>query len=151
QHYLESQEVLFRNMANNNPSMIWTATPDKRRTFFNKTWLDFTGKHMEEEVGNGWLEDVYKDDIDRYLRSYKRGFEMREPFQVEYRLRRYDGQFRWVLGTGIPTYGASGEFTGLIGSCVDIHDQRLSKQELEKIIAERTTQLEERNTTLKKK
>jgi PAS domain S-box-containing protein len=134
---LSESEQRFRNMADTAPVMIWVSGTDKLCTFFNKTWLSFTGRALEEEQGNGWTKAMHPDDIDRYIRVYTSSFEARQEFQMEYRLRRADGEFRWMLDNGAPRFAPSGAFAGYIGSAIDITDlkriqqEALAKQKLE--------------------
>src|SRR5689334_3353706 len=119
---LHESEERFRNMADTAPVMIWMSGLDKLCTFFNKPWVDFTGRTLEEELGNGWTDGVYAEDLDRCLAVYSSSFDARAAFQMQYRLRRADGEYRWVLDNGTPIY-RGGEFAGFIGSCVDITEQ----------------------------
>lgn len=109
-------------MANSAPVMIWIAGVDKLCYFFNTGWLRFTGRTMEQEYGNGWAEGVHSDDLQRCLDIYINAFDKREKFKMEYRLRRYDGTYRWILDNGVPRYATDGTFAGYIGSCVDIDE-----------------------------
>jgi PAS domain S-box-containing protein len=120
----------FRNVANSLPGLIWLAGTDKLCTWFNKAWLDFVGRTMEQEIGNGWAENVHSDDFDRCLKTYVTSFDARIPFRMEYRLRYRDGSYRWLLDEGTPLFEESGEFTGYVGSCLDIHDQKRVEEEL---------------------
>jgi formate hydrogenlyase transcriptional activator len=104
------------------PIMVWMSGPDKRCTYFNKYWLDFTGRPMASEVGDGWSAGVHPDDVARCLNTYIRAFDERRGFQMEYRLRRFDGAYRWILDAGVPRVRSDGAFEGYIGSCVDITD-----------------------------
>jgi PAS domain S-box-containing protein len=113
-------EEHFRYLANTVPAMIWTSGVDGLCTYNNKRWLDFTGRPREEQLGIGWLEGVHPDDRQQCLDSYKRAFERREPFQREYRLRRHDGEYCWVLGSGMPRFNPDGSFAGYIGSAIDV-------------------------------
>jgi PAS domain S-box-containing protein len=127
---LRESEERFRNMANTAPVMIWVMGPDKHFTFFNRTWLDFAGRTMEQELDKDWTESVYPDDLDRNLAIFSSSFEARRSFQKECRLRRSDGEYRWILDNGIPLY-KGGEFAGYIGSCIDITEQKLMQDQLQ--------------------
>lgn len=127
---LRASEDRFRLTADSAPVLIWLADPDQLCYWFNKPWLTFTGRTMDQTLGDGWLEDVHPDDVDRCLSVFSDAFETRQPFKREYRLRRHDGEYRWVIDNGIPLYGSGGAFTGYIGSCVDITDRRLAEDEL---------------------
>ena len=136
---LREGEERFRNMADTAPVMIWVSGPDKLCTFFNKGWLTFRGRAQEEELGNGWAEGVHSDDLDRCLETYTSAFDARHEFQMEYRLRRADGEYRWILDKGVPRFEPSGVFAGYIGSCIDVTDfkrdqeQQIAKQKLESV------------------
>src|SRR5262249_27865986 len=121
---LRASEEKFRILADTAPVMIWMAGVDKLCTFFNKRWLDFTGRAMEKELGNGWTECVHPEDYDRCLEIYVSSFEAREPFEMEYRLRRFHGEYRWLLDHGVPRFSSSGDFLGYIGSCIDITERK---------------------------
>lgn len=118
---LESQH-LFRSMADTAPVLVWMAGADRLCEFLNKAWLDFTGRSLEEGLGNGWIESVHPDDRQRCQAIFDSHFDARQPFEIEYRLRRHDGQYRWVLARGLARYAANGEFVGYIGSAVDVTD-----------------------------
>ncbi len=134
---LDSQSVVdisedrFRIMADHAPVMIWMANLDKLCIFFNKVWLDFTGRSLAEEYGNGWAEGVHADDFERCLDTYVSAFDARQSFTMEYRLLRYDGEYRWLIDNGIPYYNAEGEFLGYLGSCIDISDRKHAEELLE--------------------
>jgi len=127
---LRDSEERFRILADTAPVMIWASGKDKLCTFFNKPWLDFTGRAMEEELGNGWSEGVHPEDYDRCLEIYAASFEAWEPFKMEYRLRRYDGEYRWILDHGVPRFSPGGDFLGYIGSCIDITERMKIEEEL---------------------
>lgn len=116
---LESEQR-FRSVADSAPVLIWMSGTDKLCNYFNQPWLDFTGRSLEEELGNGWSEGVHSEDLARCLETYTTSFAAQREFLMEYRLRRRDGAYRWVLGRGVPRFASSGEFLGYIGSCVDI-------------------------------
>jgi two-component system CheB/CheR fusion protein len=127
---LRESEERFKRVCNAAPVMMWMSGADKQCTWFNKPWLDFVGRSMEQEVGDGWVENVHADDRERCLRTYSTAFESRAPFRMEYRLRRHDGEYRWVLDTGTPRLEGADEFGGYIGSCIDITDRRLAEEAL---------------------
>jgi PAS domain S-box-containing protein len=121
---LAESERRFRYMCDHAPVLIWLAGTDALRYWFNRPWLEFTGRSLEEEQGYGWTEGVHPEDYDRCLEIYTASFDRREPFQLDYRLRRCDGQYRWMLATGAPLYGPGGETTGYAGSCIDITERK---------------------------
>src|SRR6185369_481258 len=98
----------------------WIADTTRQYTWFNRPWLEFTGRALEQEYGQGWTEGVHPDDLDRCLKTYENAFDRRDPFQMDYRLRRHDGEWRWIFDSGIPRFGPDGAFNGYIGSCIDI-------------------------------
>jgi PAS domain S-box-containing protein len=134
---LRESEERFRNMADTAPVMIWVAGPDKLYTFFNKRCLDFTGLTMEQKLGDGWIASLHPEDRERFLARYSSSFDARQDFETVFRLRRADGEYRWVLTTGAPRFASGGIFAGFIGSCVDITELRrtqgeaLARQKLE--------------------
>lgn len=117
-------EARFQTVANVAPVMIWMSGPDKEGIFFNKGWLEFTGRTVEQELGEGWLEGVHAEDLANCLDVCGTAFGKREPFTVEYRLRRKDGEYRWLLDTGTPRFEPDDTFLGYIGSCLDITERR---------------------------
>jgi len=119
---LHESETRFGRVADAAPVMIWMAGPDKLCTFFNKAWLEFSGRTMAQELGNGWSQGVHPDDFEGCLKTYVSAFEALEPFFMTYRLRRRDGKYRYVTDTGVPRYGSKGKFRGYIGACVDVTD-----------------------------
>src|SRR5262245_14552471 len=121
---LRASEEKFRILADTAPVMVWVSGADKLRAFFNKPWLEFTGRAMEEELGYGWSEGVHHEDYDCCLETYNASCDAREPFKMEYRLRRHDGEYRWILDHGIPRYSPGGDFLGCIGSCIDITERK---------------------------
>ncbi|HEY3135010.1 MAG TPA: PAS domain S-box protein [Blastocatellia bacterium] len=125
---LRESEERFRAMADTTPVMLWLAGSDGSCTFFNQTWLDFTGRSMQGEIGYGWAFNVHPDDLKRCLDAYTSALEARRSFEAEYRLRRVDGEYRWVLNNGVPRYTKEGEFIGFAGSCVDITDRRQAEE-----------------------
>lgn len=127
---LRESEELFRIMCDAAPVMIWMSGTDKRCTYFNQPWLEFTGRTLEQEFGDGWSEGVQSEDRPYCLNTYTHTFDARQPFILEYRLRRADGEYRWVLDNGIPRYTPSGEFAGYIGSCIDITERKRMEGQL---------------------
>jgi len=112
------------------PTLIWRAGTDTLCSYFNQTWLEFTGRRLEQEIGDGWTTGVHPEDFDRCVSTYLEHFVVRTPFEMEYRLRRHDGEYRWIIDTGRPIYDQSGEFAGYIGSCLDITDRRNTEAQL---------------------
>ena len=129
---LRESEERFRTMADTAPVMIWMSGVDKLCTFFNKGWLDFTGRTLEQELGNGWAEGVRREDFDRCLEIYTNSFDARQEFTMEYRLRRHDGEYRWVLDNGVPRLGPDGTFLGYIGTAIDITQRKDAEAELQR-------------------
>src|SRR5881398_622274 len=130
---LES-EARFRAMADTAPVMIWLSGPNKLCIFFNKGWLDFTGRKLEQELGNGWAEGVHREDFDRCHDIYANSFDAHQPFTMEYRLRRSDGEYRWVLDSGTPRFAPNGAFLGYIGSCIDITERKSSEEQFRLVL-----------------
>ena len=127
---LQESQQRFQTMADTAPVMIWMSGTDKLRTFFNRQWLDYTGRSLDQELGNGWAKNVHPDDVEQCLGTYVASFVARQSFSMEFRLRRPNGSFGWVFDTGVPRYTPAGEFTGFIGSCMDITDRRSAEQSL---------------------
>jgi PAS domain S-box-containing protein len=125
---LRESEQRFRIVADAAPVLIWMSGVDKLCTFFNKRWLEFTGRSLEQEMGNGWAEGVHGEDLQKCLKTYTEAFDARKAFVMQYRLRRNDGEYRWISDHGVPRYDAVGAFAGYIGSCVDVTDL-ISKEE----------------------
>jgi len=121
---LRESESRFRVMADTAPVLIWMSDITKKCTYFNKIWLDFTGRTLEQELGDGWAEGVHKDDLEPNLKIYTESFDKRVEFKLEYRLRHKDGSYRWIYDHGVPRYTEEGKFVGYIGSCIDINAQR---------------------------
>jgi len=121
---LRESEERFRLVANSAPAMIWMAGTDKLCDYFNLGWLNFTGRPLEAELGNGWAEGVHAEDLEQCFETYSTAFDRRESFEMEYRLRRYDGEYRWILDRGVPRFDADGSFAGYIGSCIDTTERR---------------------------
>ncbi len=120
-------EKRFRLIANTAPVLIWMSGTDKLCNYFNQPWLEFTGRSMEQELGNGWLESVHSEDVQGRLNTYMQFFDRHERFSMEYRLRRRDGEYRWVLDIGAPRFNSDGTFAGYVGCCMDISDLKHAK------------------------
>jgi PAS domain S-box-containing protein len=127
---LRESEERFRLVANTAPVMIWMSGPDKLCTYVNKRWLEFTGKTIDTELGDGWSAGIHPEDMQRTLSAYYRAFDARETFQAEYRLRRHDGQYRWILDTGVSRNNPDGSFAGYIGSAKDVTDRKAAEEML---------------------
>jgi PAS domain S-box-containing protein len=127
---LIESEQKFRAMADSAPVMIWISDTSKAFTWFNKPWLAFTGLDVEAQVAEGWLAGIHPDDRDRCAETYVNAFDTRSHFGMEYRRKRHDGVWRWVLSHGVPQYGGAGDFLGYIGSCIDIHDRKEMEENL---------------------
>ncbi|MDJ0556313.1 MAG: PAS domain S-box protein [Microcoleaceae cyanobacterium MO_207.B10] len=128
---LRESEERFRSMADSAPVLIWVSGVDGKCNYFNQVWLKFTGRTLEEELGDGWIKGVHPEDLDYCLNTYINAFNTHQNFQMEYRLRRADGEYRWLLDTGIPRFTSNGEFAGYIGSCIDISETRKNQEELQ--------------------
>jgi PAS domain S-box-containing protein len=139
-------EGRFRLMAESAPVMVWMSGTDKLCTYFNKHWLEFTGRPLEHEIGDGWSAGVHPDDKQRCLRTYCDAFDARQAFRMEYRLKRFDGKYRWILDTGVPRFGDDGTFVGYIGSGIDINDQK----QVEEALWEREQSLRQTREGLRK-
>jgi len=125
----ESEER-FRLVANTAPVMIWMSGTDRLCNYFNQSWLEFTGRPLDKELGNGWAEGVHPEDLDRCLTTYTIAFDRRESFQMEYRLQRNDGEYRWIFDLGVPRFNADDSFAGFIGSCLDVTERKLAEEVL---------------------
>ena len=128
QEVLRESEQRFRLVADTAPVLIWMSGTDKLCVYFNKPWLDFTGRSLEQEKGNGWAEGVHPDDLQRCLDTYTQVFDRQEEFRMEYRLRRHDGEYRWIFDVGAPRFNADHSFAGYIGSCVDVTERRRAEK-----------------------
>lgn len=127
---LKESEERFRQLADTAPVLVWISDTEKKGVFFNRRWLEFTGRTLEQELGDGWLEGIHPEDLPRCASTCLEAFLMRREFTMEFRMRRHDGSYRWVLDHGIPRYTAEGEFSGFIGTCVDIHDRKEAEERL---------------------
>jgi PAS domain S-box-containing protein len=141
---MRASEVRFRLMADSAPVLIWIADTSKACTWFNKAWLEFSNRTMEQELGFGWVQNIHPEDLDRFLQVYSEHFEARTAFKAEYRFRRHDGEWRWLIDNAVPLYeGSDGTFSGYIGSCVDITEFRQAATDREQLlISERAARSE---------
>ena len=148
--FLFQNEVWFRNMADGAPVMIWVSDIDMRFTFVNKTWLEYTGLPLQQELNSGWTDSVHKDDIAETLSVFNKAYFDKEEFKKEMRLLREDGEHRWVMNTGKPNFDAAGNFLGFIGTCVETHDMKVMNEQLEQHVKSRTKALADVNLNLER-
>jgi two-component system, sensor histidine kinase PdtaS len=134
----------LQELADNAPVMIWRTGPDGLCEFFNKSWFDFTGRTMEEERGTGWLDGIHPDDVERRLATFSRAFKERREFSMEYRLRRRDGEYRWLLDIARP-YERAGGFAGYVGSCIDITERKATEDRMQQALGNQEEMLRERD------
>jgi PAS domain S-box-containing protein len=127
---LRESEESFRLIANAAPVMIRMSGPDKLCTYFNRRWLEFTGRPLEAEIGNGWADGIHPEDLRQCMETCSKAFDRREPFRMQYRLLRHDGEYRWILDSGVPRFHTDREFTGYIGSAIDFTEQKLAEEAL---------------------
>jgi len=129
----QESEQRFRHVANTAPVMIWMSGTDKLCTYVNQPWVDFTGRRLTAELGNGWLESIHTEEVKTCFDTYSQAFDRHEPFTMQYRARRHDGEYRWVLNRGVPRFNTDDSFAGFIGSCVDISDRKLAEEALSSV------------------
>jgi len=110
--------------------MHWSVRPDLSCDYLSPAWLDFTGSTPEQALGDGWSRGVHPEDLTRFLDRCLRAFDEHQPFEIEYRLRRHDGEYRWVLDRAVPRYSRDGHFLGYVGCCIDIDDRKRAEDEL---------------------
>lgn len=140
---LRESEARFRMMADTAPVMVWMAGPDTHITFINKRWLEFTGRTVQEEIGDNWFTGIHADDLDRCRKSYLEAFKSEQPFFLEYRLRRRDGEYRWIMDTGVPLFDEEGRFGGYIGTCMDLTERKDMEDQLRRMLKEKESLLRE--------
>jgi PAS domain S-box-containing protein len=143
---LRESEKRFRLVADTAPVLIWMAGTDKMCNFFNKGWLNFTGRAIKDELGEGWFAAVHPEDVRRRVETYSGSFDARIDFEIEYRLRRFDGEYRWIVDYGVPRFESDGKFCGYIGSCVDI-TERKSLVEALRVLTGRMIHVQEEERT----
>ena len=127
---LRESEERFRLVANTAPVLIWMSDTDEQCTYFNRPWLEFTGRPLETELGSGWSEGVHPEDLTAYMDACAQEFDRRERFEIQYRLRRHDGKYRWMSEIGVPRFNADGSFAGYIGSCIDVTERKIAEEAL---------------------
>ena len=127
---LREQQGVYRAVVDHGHALVWMAGLDKGCYYFNQPWLSFTGRTLEQEFGNGWAEGVHPDDLQRCLDIYVTAFDKREAFSMTYRLRRHDGDYRWLLDDGAPRYDSAGLFAGYVGHCLDVTEHKLAEDAL---------------------
>lgn len=123
---ISTAKELYLKIFEDFPALIWRSRLDKKCDYFNRTWLEWTGKTLDQEFGFGWTEGVHEDDFDRCVKIYETAFDKREPFYMEYRLMNRDGEYRWIADNGRPFHDLDDTFLGYIGSCYDIHDKKMN-------------------------
>jgi PAS domain S-box-containing protein len=131
----------YRALVEQAPILVWRARTDGLCDYFNQRWLAFRGRTLDQEFGNGWASGVHPDDYERCVKIYLENFHARLPFEMEYRLQRHDGVFRWIFDRGVPFFSDTGVFAGFIGSCVDVTDRVEAQQALEAARQEEITSL----------
>jgi len=127
---LNESEFHFRTLADSGQGLIWASGTDMKCTYFNKVWLEFTGRTLEEEIGDGWTEGLHPDDKEYCINVYVNAFQKQEPFGMEYRIKHKDGDYRWIYDKGTPRYNHKGDFIGYIGHCLDINDRKKVEYDL---------------------
>jgi PAS domain S-box-containing protein len=150
----KSEDALTRSrdyhlkLLENIPSLIWRSGTDAHCNYFNQTWLAFTGRTLEQELGDGWVDGVHPDDLERCASTYREAFQSQRPFVMDYRLRFNDGSYHWINDHGHPYFDLNGQFAGFIGSCYDINDQKIAESTLQGIHARLEVQIHERTRDL---
>jgi PAS domain S-box-containing protein len=127
---MRGRSARFQDVTDAAPVMIWMSGGDKGYEYFSKKWFEFTGRSLQQEESDGWLGGVHPKDREKLARDYSANFEARLEFKIEFRLRRADGQYRWVLNLGVPRYDNSNHFIGYIGCCIDIEERRAAEAAL---------------------
>lgn len=145
---LEESEERFRILADSAPALMWLSGIDKSCYFFNKGWLNFTGRTLEQEYGNGWMEGLHPEDVKRYEENYNTNFDARKEFSIEYRLKNFNGEYRWVSDKGVPRFTADGIFLGYVGASMDIHESTNFASNLEEKVTLRTEELKQSRSFL---
>ncbi len=145
---LESEQR-FRSLADYAPVMIWLSGPDMRRYYFNQRWLEFRGRRWQDEIGDGWFEGIHPDDLPYIKEAYMTSGEARIEFEIEYRLRRFDGEYRWMLSRCQPRFDRDGKFLGYAGTVLDISDRKEVEERKNEFISIASHELKTPVTTIK--
>ena len=132
QRALQESEHRFRDLADTAPVMIWIAGPDKSCTYVNKPWIDFKGTTLEAELADGWLVGIHPEDTESCRETFSSSVDAKRPFEMEYRLLRHDGEYRWIYDSGIPRFSSDGTFLGYIGTCIDLTERKESEVSLKR-------------------
>ena len=130
---VSESEKRFRLVADTAPALIWMSGVDKLCTYFNQSWLTFTGRSVNSEIGNGWADGIHPEDRQNCLDTYNESFDRRQNLKMEYRLRRYDGEYRWILDIGVPRFSAESSFAGYIGIAIDVTDRKAAEAALQTV------------------
>jgi PAS domain S-box-containing protein len=146
QAVMRESEGRFRLVANAAPVMIWMSGVDKRCTYVNEGWLQFTGRSLEEELGKEWASGIHPDDSEKSVKAYAEAFDRREAFRIEYRLQRHDGEYRWILDHGVPRFNSDGSFAGYIGSAIDVTERKQAEEALS-TVSQKLIQAQEQERT----
>jgi len=147
---LRESEAHFRMLADATPVLVWMAGPDRLCTWLNRSWLDYTGRALEEELGNGRLTNIHPDDRAMFVQSYNTHCSGHEPFELEYRLRRQDGTYGWILDRGVPLLTETGLLTGYLGAAIDITDRKHAEEQLQRWTVELEKRVDERTRALQR-
>lgn len=132
QDALKESEERFKNMADTTPVLMWISDPEALFTFVNKFWEQFTGRELGQEIGLNWIEGIHPEDLEKFMSVYKFSCDARKPFEIEYRLKSKNGEYRWLVNKGVPRFQSDGRFAGYIGSCTDINDQKIIEETVKK-------------------
>lgn len=141
-------ETSFLKIANEAPVMLWVANPDKKFIFFNTSWLHFRGQSLSKEIDGNWMQNVHENDARRVAKQFNKCFDGKKPYKMEYRLKRHDGSYRWVMENGSPRFDDQENFSGFIGSCVDIHEIKELERRKEEFITAASHELRTPVTSL---
>lgn len=140
---LRESETHYRTLSDSGQALIWTSGLDKKCNYFNQTWLHFTGRSLEQELGDGWIEGVHPDDLQKCIDTYVHAFDRREKFSMNYRIRHVTNEYRWIQDDGTPRFSSTGEFLGYIGHCLDITENVLAHEKIQNLLSEKELLLRE--------